>query len=296
MNRGLAAVVAAFLIWGLLPVYLKALGSVPAPQIMAHRLVWCCLTVSAFLALRGRIGLVAAALARSATRWRLLGSGALISGNWLLYVWAVETDHLVEASLGYFINPLINIVLGVLFLQERLSSAQWAAVALAATGVAWIGLATGAPPWIALILALSFGSYGLIRKTVAVEAVPGLAAEMLLIAPLGLAYLLAMEFAGRGAFGHQGAGIDALLMAGGLVTAVPLALFAYGARRIRYATVGLVQYLGPSLQLLLGVFAYGEPFTGTEAIGFTLIWAALALYAGDGLRQTRRTPVVVAEP
>ena len=289
-RRGFAAVIGAFLIWGLLPLYLHLLKPVPVLQIMAHRLVWCCLFVVLWLAVCGRLGAVRTALATPATRWRLLASALLISSNWLIYVWAVNDGHVVETSLGYFINPLVNVLFGVLLLSERLSRAQWTAVGLAAAGVAWLTWHAGAPPWISLALAVSFSGYGLIRKTVAVEAVEGLAAETLLIVPVGVAYLIWCQWQGSGALGHMGRLIDLWLVASGLVTAAPLALFAYGARRIAYSTVGVFQYIGPTLQILIGVFLFHEPFTATHAIGFGLTWLALVIYLGEGLLRARERP------
>jgi chloramphenicol-sensitive protein RarD len=287
-GSGLAAAIGAFAIWGLLPLYLKAVSVVPAPEIMAHRLMWCCVVVLAWLAVRGELGAVRAALANRASRRRLAATALLISLNWLIYIWAVNSGHIVEASLGYFINPLLNVVLGVFVLSERLNRAQWAAVALAAIGVLYLALVTGRPPWIALTLAVSFGLYGLIRKVVAVEAVPGLAAETLLLLPFAAAYLGWLEFRGVGALGHSGATVNALLLLSGPVTALPLALFAFGARLIPLSTVGLVQYIGPTLQFLTGVLVFHEAFPRARAIGFTLIWAALAIYALDGLWRNRR--------
>ena len=285
---GLAAAVGAFVIWGLFPLYLKPMAEVPALQIMAHRVVWCCLLVFAWLALRGELGAVRAALADPGSRLRLAASAALISVNWLIYVWAVNNGHTVEASLGYFINPLLNVVLGVMLLHERLNRAQWLAVALAALGVLYLTVATSRPPWIALGLAASFGTYGLIRKVVKVESVPGLATETLLLAPLAVAFLVWCEVRGLGALGRSGAAIDVLLIASGLVTALPLALFAYGARLIPYSTIGIVQYIGPTLQFLIGVFVFHEAFTAERAVGFVAIWTALAIYAADGAYRTRR--------
>jgi chloramphenicol-sensitive protein RarD len=286
---GLAAAVAAFLIWGLFPLYLKPLSGVPATQIMAHRIVWCCLLVFAWLALRGELGAVRRALADPVSRLRLVASAALISVNWLIYVWAVTHEHTVDASLGYFINPLLNVVLGVWLLNERLNRAQWLAVALAAVGVAYLTVVLGRPPWIALALATSFGLYGLIRKIVAVEAVPGLATETLLLAPFAAAFLLWCEAQGTGALGRAGPGVNALLLGSGLVTALPLALFAFGARRIPLSTLGLLQYVGPTLQFLIGVLVFHEPFPRARAVGFVLIWAALAVYAADGLWRARKS-------
>jgi len=274
--------------WGLLPLYLKPMAEVPALQIMAHRVLWCCLLVFGWLAVRGELGAVRAALADPASRIKLIGSAALISVNWLIYVWAVNSGHTVDASLGYFINPLLNVVLGVAVLKEHLNRAQWTAVALAAVGVLYLTLVSGRPPWIALSLAATFGTYGLIRKVVKVESVPGLATETLLLAPFALALLLWSEAHGSGAFGHSSATVHALLVGSGLVTALPLALFAYGARLIPLSTVGLVQYIGPTLQFLIGVLVFHEAFPWTRAIGFAFIWTALAIYAADGAWRARR--------
>jgi chloramphenicol-sensitive protein RarD len=286
-RTGLAAAIAAFAMWGVLPLYLNLMAAVPALEIMAHRVLWCCVLVLAWLALRGELAAVRAALACRTTRLRLAATGGLISVNWLVYVWAINNGHVIEASLGYFINPLVSVALGVVVLSERLNRAQWAAVGLAAAGVLYLAIVAGRPPWIALVLAMSFGLYGLLRKVVAVESVPALATETLLITPLAGAYLLWLGAQGSGAFGRLGIGMDLLLLGSGLVTAIPLALFAYGARRIPLSTVGLAQYLAPSMQFMLGVFFFGEPFPRARAMGFVLIWLALAIYATDGLRRSR---------
>jgi chloramphenicol-sensitive protein RarD len=263
---------------------------VPALQIMAHRVVWCCLLVFAWLALRGELQSVRSALSNPATRHRLAASAILISTNWLIYVWAVNNGHVVDASLGYFINPLLNVVLGVWVLKESLNRAQWTAVGLAATGVLYLAIVAGRPPWIALALAASFGMYGLIRKVVAVESVPGLATETLLLTPFAVAFLAWVELEGSGALGHSSAAVNTLLVGSGLVTAMPLALFAYGARLIPLSTLGLLQYIGPTLQFLIGVLVYDEPFPRARAIGFLVIWSALAIYAADGAWRRRRGP------
>jgi chloramphenicol-sensitive protein RarD len=287
-SLGLAAAVSAFLMWGVLPLYLKPLKALSALEIMSHRIVWCCLLVFAWLAVRGELGAVRAALGDARVRWRLVATATLISLNWLIYVWAVGHGHVIDASLGYFINPLFSVVLGVMVLGERLNRAQKIAVALAVAGVLYLAIVAGRPPWIALALAASFGLYGLMRKVVAVEAVPGLATETLLLAPFALAYLLWLEAHGTAALGHAPAHINALLVASGLITALPLALFAYGARRIPLSTVGLVQYIGPTLQFLLGVWIFDEAFTRERGIGFAFIWAALVVYAANGLWRNRR--------
>ncbi len=288
-RSGFAAAISAFVMWGLFPLYLKLLAGVPTLQIMAHRIVWCCLLVFAWLAVRGELPTVRAALANPATRLRLAASAILISVNWLIYVWAVNNGHVVDASLGYFINPLLNVVLGVYVLGERLNRIQWSAVTLAALGVVYLAVVVGRPPWIALSLAASFGLYGLIRKVVSVDAVPGLATETLLLSPFALVFLIWAEQQGTGALGHSSAGLDALLVGSGLVTALPLALFAYGARLIPLSTVGLLQYVGPTLQFLLGVLVFHEPFPRARAVGFLMIWAALAIYAADSLWRGRNS-------
>ena len=286
-QSGFWAAVGAFLIWGVFPIYWKALAQVPALQIMAHRLVWCFLLVAAFLTLR-----------RGAAWWRplvaqprllrlLATSAVLIAANWWLYIWAVNAGHIVETSLGYFINPLVNVLLGVLVLKERLNARQWLAVGVAAAGVAWLTVQSGAPPWIALALAFSFGFYGLIRKVAVVESTPALGVESSILFVPAVAYLVWAEIAGVGGFTHAGARVDALLVASGVVTALPLILFAYGAQRIPYSLVGILQYIAPSLQLACGTLLYGEAFTAVQAIGFACIWLALGIYATDGLMRWR---------
>ncbi|MGI9245420.1 MAG: EamA family transporter RarD [Steroidobacteraceae bacterium] len=286
---GLAAAITAFLIWGFLPLYLRPLGALPAYEIMAHRIVWSCLLVFIWLAVRKELGTVRTALANPQTALRLAATAVLISINWLVYVWAVGNGHVIDASLGYFINPLLSVVLGVLVLGERLNPAQKTAVVLAAAGVVFLAVVAGRPPWIALVLGASFGLYGLIRKVVAVEAVPGLATETLLLAPFALAALLWLEHTGRGALGHSPSPhVTALLLGSGFVTALPLALFSFGARRIPLSTLGIVQYIGPTLQFLTGILVFREAFTVQRGIGFLFIWSALAIYAADGLWRSRR--------
>jgi chloramphenicol-sensitive protein RarD len=279
----LAAAASAFLIWGLMPLYLMQLGHVPVLQVTAHRLVWACAIAVAWLWIRGELPQVWAALSNPGVRWRLFASAALISANWMTYIWGVTTNRIVETSLGYFINPLLNVLLGVVVLSERLSIAQWTSVAIAAAGVSYLTWTAGHPPWIALILAFAFGLYGLVRKVVKVDALAGFASETLLLLPIGLAYLVWCEIIGSGTFAHAGMRTDVLLALSGPFTAVPLVLFAVGARLIPYSTVGLLQYLAPTIQLLLAVLVYDEPFSGPRVIGFTLIWMALAIYAADGM-------------
>ncbi|HYB32097.1 MAG TPA: EamA family transporter RarD [Steroidobacteraceae bacterium] len=286
-HRGLVAATAAFTLWGLFPVYLHPLREVPALQVIAHRVAWSCLFLLAWMLARGELWRVSATLTRPPLLAGLAASATLISCNWLVYVWSVTHNHIVDSSLGYYINPLVNVVLGVLVLRERLNRTQWSAIALAAIAVGYLTVLAGHPPWIAFALAASFSLYGLVRKMISVEALPGLATETLLLMPLAVGYLLWCEHAGSGALTRDGAGIAALLVGSGLVTAVPLFLFAFGARLLPYSTVGVLQYIAPSLQLLCGVLFYRESFGPALAAGFALIWAALLLYATDGWWRTR---------
>lgn len=286
-RRGLAAALGAFTIWGLFPLYWRELQAVPSLQITAHRIAWCTLFVVGYLLWRRGWAWLPATLATPRAAPLLLASSLLISVNWVLYVWAVNSGYVVETSLGYFINPLVNVMLGVLVLHERLNTRQWASVALAAAGVIWLTWSVGRLPWIALALAFSFGSYGLIRKLVAVESIPGLGVESLIMFVPAVGFIIWCEASGVGGFGHVGRYEDLLLILAGFVTALPLIWFAYGARRIPLSLVGIIQYVGPTIQLLTGVFLFGEPFTHNQLIGFGCIWAALALYAGDGLWRLR---------
>jgi chloramphenicol-sensitive protein RarD len=286
-RSGFWAAVGAFLIWGVFPIYWKALSEVAALQIMAHRLAWCFVLVAGWLTLRRGAAWWRAIAAQPRLLRLLSASAVLIAANWWLYIWAVNAGHIVETSLGYFINPLVNVLLGVLVLKERLNPRQWLAVAVAAAGVAWLTLQAGGPPWIALALAFSFGFYGLLRKVAVVESTPALGVESSILFVPAVMYLVWAEVAGVGGFTHLGARVDLLLVASGIVTALPLILFAYGAQRIPYSLVGILQYIAPSLQLVCGVMLYHEPFTRTQAIGFACIWLALGIYATDGFLRWR---------
>jgi len=295
-SKGFTAAAAAFAIWGLFPLYFHPLRQISPFQVIAHRVVWSCVFVLVWTAMRGELSVVRTTLANRSVVWRLALTAALITNNWSVYVWAVMNGHVVESSLGYFINPLVNVLLGVVLLSERLTRGQWTAVALAATGVAYLTIVAGTPPWIALTLAFSFGIYGLIRKVVKVESLPGLATETLLLLPFAVGYLLWCESAGSGALGHAGPEVAGLLIGSGPLTAIALFLFAYGARLLPYSTVGILQYIAPTLQLACGVFAFHERFERTRAIGFALIWSALLIYAGEGWwlarKQQRASPPV----
>jgi chloramphenicol-sensitive protein RarD len=282
--RGLTLALAAYVTWGLMPIYFKALGAVPALEVLAHRVVWSALLVAVLLGRRG-----ASSFREPFRRERLALlalTTALISTNWLVYIWAVQTGRILEASLGYFVTPLVNVLLGVVFLGESLAGRQRLAVALAGAGVAILVLRTGAFPWVSLVLAASFGMYGLLRKRAAVDSVGGLFGETMLLAPAALAYLALRARAGTGAFG-AGAAVTALLLAAGPVTALPLVWFGLALKRLRLSTMGLVQYLTPTSQFLLGVLLYREPFGPAHAAAFACIWSSLALYSWDVYARVR---------
>lgn len=287
-GRGLSAAVSAFFMWGLFPLYMKFLQAVPVLQITAHRMLWGCLVGFGWLAARGDISQTWSALANPQTRLRLCASATFIAINWSIFMWGVATAHVVEISLGYFMSPLLNVALGVVCFRERLSRLQWLSVTIAAAGMLYLTWVAGRPPYVSIALALSFGLYGLVRKVVKVEALPGFAGETLLLLPIAAGYVLWCELSGTGAMSHGSLTTNLLLLLGGPLTAVPLVLFAVGTRRIPLFTVGLLQYIAPSLQLACAVLVFGEPFTGPRVIGFSMIWAALAVFALDGLLASHR--------
>jgi chloramphenicol-sensitive protein RarD len=278
-QTGTLYVLAAFVSWGLLPVYWKALQSVPAHEILAHRVFWSFVFVSLLLGKQKRWAEFRWTFRTRRNRWICLLTAAIIGSNWFIYIWAVNHDHIVDASLGYFINPLITVLLGVIFLRERLNAWQVTAFILASIGVGYLTLQYGRIPWIALSLALTFGFYGLLRKTARIESLIGLTAETGLLSAPALAFVIMLGLRGEGAAGTASLWTHAQLMGAGLVTATPLLWYTIGVRRIKLSTAGFLQYLAPSMQLLLGVLVYGEPFTRTHLISFGLIWAALLLYS-----------------
>jgi chloramphenicol-sensitive protein RarD len=273
--------------WGVLPVYWKALAGVPLVEVLAHRVFGTVIFAALLLAGLRRTGELREALRSPRERASLLASGALIAVNWGVFIWAVGAGRIVETSLGYYLNPLVNVLLGTLFLRERLRRAQGIAVALAGSGVLVMLVSHGALPWIALALAASFGLYGLLHKLTKVRPIAALALETGALAPAALAYLLFATEPTGGALVTASALPQTLLVLAGPVTALPLLWFASAARRLRLSTLGLFQYLAPTLALLVAVFLYGEPFGRAHAAAFGLIWSALALYSADALHATR---------
>lgn len=286
-RRGLLAAIGAYAMWGVFPLYWYLVREVPSLQIIAHRVIWCGFFVAGWLVLRQGSAWLRDALARPRVGTMLFASALLIGFNWGVYIWAVTHGRVVESSLGYFINPLVSVVIGVIVLRERLNRAQWIAVGIAALGVLWLALRHGEWPWVSLALAFSFAFYGLLRKLAAVDAMPGLAIESLILLPPALGWLAWSEIQGQGVFAHGHLARDLLLVVGGALTALPLIGFAYGARRIPYSLVGILQYISPTLQLACGVLLLGERFVRDQAIGFACIWIALLLYAIDGWRRNR---------
>ncbi|WP_343525371.1 EamA family transporter RarD [Sphingomonas sp.] len=284
-RTGLWLGIGAYVSWGILPLYLKLLKGVPALQVLSHRILWSLLllAVVVLIAKRGRAILAAA---RGRTLLLLCVSAALIAVNWLIYIWSVQHDHVLEASLGYFINPLINVALGVALLGERIRRGQAVAVGIAALGVLVLAISGGGAIWISLALALSFGFYGFVRKIAAIDALGGLTVETALLAGPALAVLIHANADGTAVFGVD-RHLDLLLILAGAVTAVPLLMFAAAARRLRYATLGLLQYLAPTLQFAQAVLLFGEPLRPVHIVTFALIWTGCALYAFDSVRGSR---------
>ncbi len=278
-QTGTLYVLAAFVAWGLLPVYWKALQSVPTQEILAHRIFWAFVFVSFLLWKQRRWAEFKWTFRSRRNRWVCILTAAIIGSNWFIYIWAINHDHIVDTSLGYFINPLITVLLGVIFLREKLNPWQVTALVLASIGVGYLTLQYGRIPWIALSLALTFGFYGLLRKTARIESLIGIMAETGLLSFLALAYLLLLAVRSDGSAGTAPAAIHLLLIGAGLVTATPLLWYTIGVRRIKLSTAGFLQYIAPSMQLLLAVLVYGESFTRTHLISFGLIWISLLIFS-----------------
>ena len=283
---GLAFGLLAYALWGVLPVYFKSLTGVPAIDIVAHRIVWSLLFLAVLVAVTRGWSQISEGLRDRRTLHLLLITSALIAINWLLYVYAVTSGHILAGSLGYYLNPLMNIMLGRFILKERLTKVQWAAVAIAAAGVSGLAWGAGTTLWISLTLCVTFATYGLLRKIVAIDAIAGLAIETAILFPLSLGWLLWGLAAGHPSFG-SGETQMWLLAAAGVVSTTPLLLFTAAARRLRYSTLGILQFIAPTLQFIVAVWLYDEAFTAAHAIAFGAIWTALALYVASLIHSMR---------
>jgi len=290
---GVAYGAAAYLFWGLFPLYYRRMSEVPAPEILCHRVVWSLVFTAALVTLLRRWPETIRQLRVPRTLLRLAASAVFISVNWLIYIWAVNSGHVLQASLGYYINPLITVLFGVHLLGEPLTKRQWVAVGLAGAGVLALVIRAGQVPWVALSLAITFALYGLVRKKVEVDATAGLLAEVGLLSPLALAALLWLGHTGAGHFAGS-TRLTLLLVSTGAVTAIPLLWFALAVQRLALSTVGLLQYLNPTMQFAIAVFAFGEKFTAAHALAFGFIWAALAIYTFDVVARDRHTPPAAA--
>jgi chloramphenicol-sensitive protein RarD len=286
-RKGILCAIGAYLMWGLFPLYWKQLETIPALQLIGHRIAWSFILLLLVILLTRQWRAFRSAALEGKTLRIYLIAGVLISLNWFTYVWAVTHDHVVETSLGYYINPLFSVLLGVTIFREHLRPIQWMPIGLAALGVLYLTISFGTPPWIALTLAFSFGLYGLVKKTAPLGSLYGLTLETGMLFLPALAYLVLCETTGQGAFLHSSLQANWMMVGAGLVTTVPLLLFAYAAPRVPLTTIGILQYVNPTMQFLLGVLLYREPFTHDRLIGFGLVWAGLILFWGEGLYSRR---------
>lgn len=289
MNKGILAGIGAYILWGLFPIYWRLLEGVPAIEILVHRMVWSMLFIAAILTFKKDWHWLRGAVHSRRTMLTYTLAAILLSINWFTYIWAVNAGFVIEASLGYFINPLVNFLLGVIFLGEKLRSGQVAAVILAVLGVVYLTVSYGSLPWISLILAFTFGMYGLIKKTASLESLHGFSLETLVLFLPALGYLIYREASGVGAFVHEGAGVTLLLILAGPVTSIPLLMFGYSARRIPLSMLGFIQYIAPTIQFMLGVFVYAEPFPPARLVGFSIIWLALLIYSIESVSYNRKS-------
>ena len=288
MNKGIAAGVGAYTLWGFFPIFFHALRFISPFQVTAHRIVWSFLFLILVVAVRGELRSL-----KSAITQRILpvylAAGVLLSVNWLAFVWGVGAGYVVETSLGYFINPLVSVVLGVVFLHEKLRPAQWVPVIMATAGVAYLAISHGSLPWLALVLAFTFGLYGLMKKIAPLGSLHGLTLETGTIFGAALAFLVFEQVIGAGSFVQAGLLPTLLLALVGVVTAIPLLLFATGAKSVPLSTLGLLQYISPTIQFLIGVFLFGEPFAPEQVVGFGIIWAALLIFSAESWLARRRS-------
>jgi len=282
MKKGLIYVFTAYAMWGFFPIYFKFLHEAPALQIMAHRVTWSFIFLIFLIAVRKEFSQILKSLTKKIVLTYSI-AGTLLAINWLTYVWGVNAGFVVETSLGYFINPLVSVVLGVVFLKEKLRNLQWIPVGLAAIGVIYLAIDHGSLPWIALVLASTFGTYGLFKKIAPLPSIHGLTVETGAVLIPALLFLLFVEFNGSAAFGHASPQTTFLLALSGIITAIPLIFFASGAPKVPLTTIGILQYIAPTIQFLIGVFIYDEPFTSGQLVGFGIVWIALIIFTVEGL-------------
>jgi chloramphenicol-sensitive protein RarD len=288
-RRGTWYAVAAYLLWGFVPIYWKWLDTIPALQLICHRIVWSCALLIVIVTMSHDWGTLRDNVRSPRVIAIYTAAAITVSINWFVYVWAVNAGFIVQTALGYFINPLVSVLLGVLVFRERLRPWQWASIALASSGVLYLTFFYGSLPWIALALAVSFGTYGVLKKVAPLGAVPGLTVETgILLIPAAI-YLLYVDRTGSGGFGHAGLARTLLMVGAGPVTTVPLLLFAAGVRRVPLSAMGMLQYITPTMQFLIGVWLYHEPFTRTQWVGFGMVWVALMMYALEGYVTRRLT-------
>ncbi|HUR57026.1 MAG TPA: EamA family transporter RarD [Opitutaceae bacterium] len=287
-RAGALAAALCYFLWGLVPLYWRQLAGINPVELIAHRHVWSLAFLATLLAWQGGCGAVGPVFRNRRALALSFLSALLLTGNWLIYVWGVNTGHVIECSLGYFLVPLVNVAAGRFVLHEHLRRVQWLAIGFAVLGVGVMIVQLGRPPWIALMLAATWGCYSLMRKQSTLGALAGLTVETLLLAPVAVAVLVWQHHTGAGALGRVDLRTHVLVLSSGVVTAVPLVLFAYGARRVRLSTLGLLQYIAPSVQLVLGIWVYHEPFARDRVISFAFIWAALVIYTADNVLAQRR--------
>ncbi|WP_127346099.1 EamA family transporter RarD [Pseudidiomarina mangrovi] len=280
-RQGVLFAIAAYTIWGVAPIYFKLLAAVPAAEILSHRIIWSFILVFGLILLTSRLERLKPILRHRPTMLKLALATVLLGGNWFLFIWAVNADRILDASLGYYINPLLNVAIGMAFFGERMRRMQWVAIAMAVTGVMVQIVSFGEVPWIALVLATSFSVYGGIRKRLPVDSITGLWLETLILLPIVLIYMLFFANSMAADMSQNSWSLNLLLIAAGIVTTVPLLCFTAAAQRIRYSTLGFFQYIGPSLMFVVAVWLYNEPLAMDKLVTFGIIWAALALYSID---------------
>jgi chloramphenicol-sensitive protein RarD len=290
LNKGILYAFGAYFIWGLVPIYWKLLKHIPATQLIGHRIVWSFVLLAVILLAMRKWPELRRAVSNSKVILIYFAAAVLCGFNWFIYVWAVTAGYIVECSLGYFINPLLSVLLGVIFLRERLRLLQWIAIALAAAGVIYLALIYGRLPWIALGLAFTFGFYGLVKKTAPLNSLNGLTLETGILFVPGLLFLVYQDSIGQGAFSHSGVGSDLLMIGAGLITTIPLLMFASAAQRIPLTLIGIMHYITPTLQLLLGVLIYKEAFSVAQALGFGIVWIGLIIFCIEGFISSRVVP------